>query len=124
MKTVRTIFGPQGQRELSGFLVYPLEESPADGQTAVRCIALDAKERVLRCCFLIINAESAEYELIVLQDVYGPLRGTEFDESGTVGGLRCVVGVLDGQFLKVTGVPEASIFRMDRQRAIHYGRFA
>jgi hypothetical protein len=87
-------------------------------------VALDVKERVLRCCFLTINAEAGDYELKVLQDVYGPLRNSEFDESGTVGGLKCVIGVLDGKFLKVTGAPDPAIFRIDRQRATHFGKLA
>jgi hypothetical protein len=122
MKSLSDVFYSKRQQELSGFVVYILEDGPADGKASVRCIAFDAEDHVLRCCFLLANAETAEYELTVLRDVHGPLRATDFDESGTVGGLRCVIGIYDRSFLKVTGSPDPSIFRTDRQKSIHYGR--
>jgi hypothetical protein len=124
MKTISEVFRTRRQQELSGFVVYVLEDGPADGKTAVRCVALDSQENVLRCCFLAINGETAEYELTMLRDVFGPLRSTEFDQSGTVGSLRCVIGIFDRQFYKVTGTPDPLVFRIDRERAIHYGRIA
>jgi hypothetical protein len=124
MKAISDLFRSRRQQELSGFVVYILEDGQADGKTAVRCVAFDSEENVLRCCFLAINGETAEYELTVLRDVYGPLRSTEFDQSGTVGGLRCVIGIFDHEFFKVTGTPDPLVFRIDRERAIHYGRIA
>ncbi len=124
MKTISEVSGFRRQQELSGFVVYVLEDGPADGKTAVRGIALDGKENVLRCCFLAVNAETSEYELTVLQSVYGPLHATEFDQSGTVGGLRCVIGIFDHEFYKVTGTPDPLVFRTDREKAIHFGRIA
>ena len=124
MKTIAQVFRSKRQQELSGFVVYVLEDGPADGKTTVRCVALDAKESVLRCCMLAVNGETFEYELTVLLDVYGPLHSTEFDLNGTVGGLRCVIGIFDHQFLKVTGNPDPQVFRTDRQKAIHFGRVA
>ena len=124
MKSISEVSGFRRQQELSGFVVYVLEDGPADGKTAVRGIALDGKENVLRCCFLAVNAETSEYELTVLQSVYGPLHATEFDQSGTVGGLRCVIGIFDHEFYKVTGTPDPLVFRTDREKAIHFGRIA
>jgi hypothetical protein len=124
MKTISEIFGSRRQQELSGFAAYILEDGPADGKTTVRGVVLDGQENVLRCCFLAVNGETSEYELTVLLDVYGPLRSTEFDLSGTVGGLRCVIGIFDHQFYKVTGTPDPLVFRTDRQKAIHFGRTA
>jgi hypothetical protein len=122
MKSLSDLFQSKRQNELSGFLVYILEDGPADGKAAVRCVAFDAEEHVLRCCFLLGNAETAEYELTVLRDVHGPLRATEYDESGIVGGLKCTIAKYDRNFLKVIGQPDPSIFRLDRQKSIHYGR--
>ena len=122
MKSISEVFRAGRQKELSGFVVYVLEDGPADGTTAVRAVAFDIEANVLRCCFLAINGETSEYELTVLRDVYGPLRATEFDQSGTVGGVRCVVGIFDHLFLKVSGTPDPLVFRIDRERAIHYGR--
>jgi hypothetical protein len=122
MTSISQVFRARRQQELSGFFVYILEDGPADGQATVRCVALDGKENVLRCCFLSVNAESSEYELTVLLDVYSPVRSTEFDVQGTVGGLKCVIGIFDHEFLKVTGTPDANIFRTDRQKAMHFGR--
>jgi hypothetical protein len=124
MKSISEFFRSGRQQELSGFVVYALEDGPADGKTAVRCVALDGKENVLRCCFLVVNGETSEYELTVLLDVFGPLRSTEFDLSGTVGGLRCVIGIFDHEFCKVTGTPDPHVFRTDRKKAIHFGRIA
>jgi hypothetical protein len=124
MKTIAQVFRSRRQQELSGFVVYVLEDGPADGKSTVRCVALDAKENVLRCCMLAVNDETLEYELTVLLDVYGPLHSTEFDLNGTVGGLRCVIGIFDHQFLKVTGNPDPNVFHTDRQKAIHFGRVA
>lgn len=122
MNSLSDLFQSKRQQELSGFLVYVLEDAPADGKSTVRCVAFDGEDHVLRCCFLAANAETAEYELTVLRDVHGPLRATEFDESGTVGGLKCVIAKYDRQFLKVTGTPDPAIYRVDRQKSIHYGR--
>jgi hypothetical protein len=122
MKAISELFQSQRQRELSGFQVYVLEDGPADGNAAVRCVALDGQERVLRCCFLSVNAETSEYTLTVLTDVFGPLRATEFDESGTVGGLRCVIGLYDRVFYKVTGTPDPLVFKMDRGKTVYFGR--
>jgi hypothetical protein len=124
MKAISDVFRSRRQQELSGFVVYILEDGPADGESTVRCIAFDLEADVLRCCFLKINGVTAEYELTVLRDVYGPLHATEFDQSGTIGGLRCVIGIFDHEFFKVTGTPNPLVFRNDRERAIHYGRIA
>lgn len=124
MKNISDVFRSRRQQELSGFVVYVLEDGPADGKTAVRSVAFDGKENVLRCCLLTVNGETSEYELTVLLDVYGPLRSTEFDVSGTVGGLRCVIGIFDREFYKVTGNPDPQVFRTDRQKALHFGRIA
>jgi hypothetical protein len=124
MKSISQIFRSRRQQELSNFFVYILEDGPADGQATVRCVALDGKENVLRCGFLAVNAETSEYALTVLLDVYSPLRSTEFDMQGTVGGLKCVIGIFDHEFLKVTGTPDANIFRTDRQKAMHFGHIS
>ncbi len=124
MKSIADVFRSKRQQELSGFVVYILEDGPADGKSPVCSVALDAAANVIRPCLLAVNADTSEYELTVLLDVYGPLRATEFDLSGTVGGLRCVLGALDHEFYKVTGTPDPQVFRADRQKALHFGRIA
>ena len=124
MISISQVFRARRQQELSDFFVYILEDGPADGQATVRCVALDGKENVLRCCFLAVNSETSEYALTVLLDVYGPVRSTEFDLQGAVGGLKCVIGIFDHEFLKVTGTPDANIFRIDRQKAMHFGHIS
>jgi hypothetical protein len=122
MKSISELFSSRRQQELSGFVVYVLEDGPADGVSAVRCVALDAKENVLRCCFLAVNGETSEYQLTMLLDAYGPLRSTEFESNGTIGGLKCVIGIFDHEFYKVTGTPDPHVFRTDREKALHFGR--
>ena len=51
-----------------------------------------------------------------------PLAIDEFELSGTVGGLKCVIGIFDHEFYKVTGNPDPNVYRTDRQKAIHFGR--
>src|ERR1700722_2843538 len=124
MKSIADVFRTKRQQALSGFDVYILEDGPADGKSPVRSIALDAAANVLRPCLLSVNGDTSEYELTMLLDVYGPLRATEFDLNGTVGGLKGVIGVLDHEFCKVTGIPDPQVFRADRQKALHFGRIA
>ncbi len=122
MKSLSAVFQSRRQHELGGFVVYILEDGPADGRTPVRCVAYDAEHDTLRCGFLAVDGDAREYSLTVILDVFGTLRETEFDESGTVGGLRCVIERFERKFVKVTGVPDPAVFRADREKAIHSGR--
>ncbi len=122
MKSIAEVFQTRRQHELCGFLVYILADGPADGSTAVPCVAFDAEPNVLRPALLIANAEVGDFELTVLLDVFGSLRTTDFDQTGVIGGVRCVVERYERKFLQVTGTPDPSVFSGDRKKSMHFGR--
>jgi hypothetical protein len=123
MKSISELFQSRRQHELSGFLVYILADGPADGATPVSCIAFEAEQNVLRPALLVANAAVGDYELTVLLDVFGSLRSTDFDQSGVIGGVRCVLDRFDRKFLQVTGTPDPAVFRAeDHKKAMHFGR--
>jgi len=103
-------------------LVYILADGPADGATPVASIAFDSETNVLRPALLVANAEVGDYELTVLLDVFGSLRTTDFDQTGVIGGMRCVLARYERKFLQVNGTPDPSVFRADRKKSMHFGR--
>jgi hypothetical protein len=124
MKTISELFESKRQRELGNSVVYLLEDGPADGKTPVRCVAFDGAEHTLLCGFFVLSAATSEYALAIMSDVFGRLRATEFDESGTVGGMRCVLAKYDRTFLNVSGTPDPLIFRMERNHSVRRGRLS
>jgi hypothetical protein len=122
MKSISQLFQSRRQHELSGFLVYILADGPADGASPVACVAFDGESNVLRPALLVANAEVGDYELTVLLDVFGSLRTTDFDVSGVIGGVRCVLARYERKFLQVNGTPDPSLFRADRKKSVHFGR--
>jgi hypothetical protein len=122
MKSISEIFQTRRQHELSGLLVYILADGPADGATPVACVAFDSEANLLRPALLVANAEVGDYELTVLLDVFGSLRTTDFDQSGVIGGVRCVLERYQRKFLQVNGAPDPSVFSADRKKALHFGR--
>ena len=123
MKLISQVFQARRQQELSGFLVYILADGPADGSTPVACVAFDAEANVLRPALLVANADAGDYELTVLLDVFGSLRTTDFDQTGVIGGVRCVLERFERKFLQVTGTPDPSVFRAeDHKKSMHFGR--
>jgi hypothetical protein len=123
MKSISEVFQSRRQHELSGFVVYILADGPADGTSPVACVAFDSEQNVLRPALLIANAEVGDYELTVLLDVFGSLRTTDFDQNGVIGGVRCVLDRYERKFLQVTGTPDPTVFRADRKKSMHFGRF-
>jgi hypothetical protein len=123
MKLISQVFQARRQQDLSGFLVYILADGPADGRTPVACVAFDAEANLLRPALLVANADVGDYELTVLLDVFGSLRTTDFDLTGVIGGVRCVLERFERKFLQVTGTPDPSVFRVeDHKKSMHFGR--
>ncbi len=123
MKLISQVFQAQRQHELSGFLLYILADGPADGRTPVACIAFDGETNVLRPALLAANSNAGDYKLTVLLDVFASLRATDFDQTGVIGGVRCVLDRFERKFLKVTGTPDPSVFHAeDRKKSLHFGR--
>jgi hypothetical protein len=122
MKSISQVFQTRRQHDLSGFMVYILADGPADGMSPVACVAFDSDATMLRPALLVANADVGEYELTVLLDVFGSLRTTDFDLSGVIGGVRCVLARYERKFLQVNGTPDPSVFRADRKKAVHFGR--
>ena len=123
MKTISELFQGRRQHDLCGFLVYILADAPADGTTAVPCVAFESEQNVLRAALLSAHGELEEYELTVLLDVFGSLRTTDFDQNGVIGGVRCVVDRYERKFLQVTGTPDPAVFRAgEHKKSMHFGR--
>jgi len=123
MKLISQVFQARRQQDLCGFLVYILADGPADGATSVASVAFDAEANVLRPALLVANADAGDYELTVLLDVFGSLRTTDFDQTGVIGGVRCVLERFERKFLQVTGTPDPSVFRAeDHKKSMHFGR--
>ncbi|HET6323571.1 MAG TPA: hypothetical protein VFG04_02630 [Planctomycetaceae bacterium] len=123
MKSISEVFHSRRQHELSGFAVYILADGPADGASPVSCIAFDSEQNVLRPALLVANVAVGDYELTVLLDVFGSLRATDFDLSGVIGGVRCVLDRFERKYLQVTGTPDPAVFRAeDRKKSMHFGR--
>ena len=123
MKSIAEVFQGRRQHDLSGFLIYILDDGPADGSTPVACIAFDAEENVLRPALLVANAEAGEYRMTVVLDVFGSLRTTDFDQTGVLGGVRCVLDRYERKVLQVAGTPDPTVFRADdHKKAMYLGR--
>ncbi len=123
MKLISQVFQTRRQHDLSGFLVYILADGPADGSTPVACVAFDGEANVLRPALLVANADVGDYELTVLLDVFGSLRTTDFDQTGVIGGIRCVLERYERKFLQVTGTPDPAVFRSgEHTKSMHFGR--
>jgi hypothetical protein len=123
MKTIAQVFQGRRQHDLSGFLVYILADGPADGSTPVTCVAFDAEANVLRPALLCANADAGDYGLTVLLDVFGSLRTTDFDQTGVIGGVRCVLDRYERKFLQVAGTPDPAVFRAEEHKKVmHFGR--
>jgi hypothetical protein len=123
MKSISEVFQGRRQHDLSGFLIYVLADGPADGNTPVACIAFDAEANVLSPALLVANADAGDYALTVLLDVFGSLRTTDFDQTGVIGGVRCVLDRYERKFLQVAGTPDPAVFRAgDHKKAVYFGR--
>ncbi|HXY33707.1 MAG TPA: hypothetical protein VEI07_05730 [Planctomycetaceae bacterium] len=123
MKSISQVFQGRRQHDLSGLLVYILADGPADGGSPVACVAFDTEANVLRPALLVANADAGDYELTVLLDLFGSLRTTDFDQSGVIGGVRCVLERYERKFLQVTGTPDPAVFRAeDHKKLMHFGR--